>query len=635
MSVAPGAAPADRGRSSRRRHDLRALAVVLAACLGMFALASDGYFFHDDLLSFGLARRMGLNMRYLTSGAFGHFFPGYRLAYYVVGEFFPMNYSVALGFSIALYAGILWAMHRLLTALLGSRTRNLAVLAVFGMSAVWIPCILWWSSALNVLPSILATIGATDGLARYWSGGRTRHAVQCVLAFVLGLLFYEKVVLLIGLLPLFALLFLVERQPLAAALRATLARGLPIWIALAVLTIGYVVAYFVTQSAAVVPQPSPGVFAEAMARSWLRGLVPLLVGGPLVWQVYPAVYAPAPPAAVVAVSQGVLLALVVASVVAARRVGRAWRAWRAWLFLAVAFLVNMGPIAWTRAGLLGPDMGRNYKYIVDVVPFLALAVALAFFWPADGERADTGIPAGRVRGTGWRLPALLAAGALYASTLAAGIPAVMTGLKQDPGRAFDRNLRSALAEFEGSGETIRVFDGLVPSNFVNPHFYPFNSVAEVLPLYTPDTRFDFDTDPRYAVTPYGRIVAADLNPALTRTEDDLDAGGFRADGGRVERRDGRVCLVAGGGPAGLEIPADLALSPVSWYVRIRHASPAPVEVALSVLAPAGPVDLGVFSSGPEPETRTVRIGVAAVGAVRLDLAAAGVLCIDRIDVGAP
>lgn len=120
---------------------------------------------------------------------------------------FGLNHTVVVAVSAVLHVAILVAMYRLLLLLFGNRRAVLGLLVAFGCSTLWLSGYLWWVSALQVLPGILFTVIAIDAFVRHQVFGGPRYALLTAGSLASALLFYEKPLQLLVLLPIIAVLF--------------------------------------------------------------------------------------------------------------------------------------------------------------------------------------------------------------------------------------------------------------------------------------------------------------------------------------------------------------------------------------------------------------------------------------------
>jgi len=264
---------------------------------------------------------------------------------------FGLNHTVVVAVSAVLHVAILVAMYRLLLLLFGNRRAVLGLLVAFGCSTLWLSGYLWWVSAFQVLPGILFTVIAIDAFVRHQVFGGPRYALLTAGSLASALLFYEKPLQLSVLLPIIAVLFFSSSDSPAGWWRA-LQRAWGAWLALGVVVGLYAGAYLLGDFFVETPRPDLQTVERALGDGWLNGFVPSLLGGPLEFRWIGSLGAPDPPLWLVVIDQ-ILVVVLVGVTITYRRF-----AWRGFSLVLVAFLLNAGAIAWTRAGLFGRGRTR-------------------------------------------------------------------------------------------------------------------------------------------------------------------------------------------------------------------------------------------------------------------------------------
>ena len=154
----------------------------------------------------------GLSLGYLDQAVFIHYAPGHRFAYWALGRLAPLDWPLALGTLLVLFAGSVWLLHRICVQLFGDRRSYLVVPLVFATSVVLVPSFLWFADGVHKLPSTFLTLLAIHAYLRHREDRSRATLALSVAAMSLGLLFYAKVLLVPLYLVLLRLLFL-ERRP--------------------------------------------------------------------------------------------------------------------------------------------------------------------------------------------------------------------------------------------------------------------------------------------------------------------------------------------------------------------------------------------------------------------------------------
>src|SRR4051812_20134493 len=354
-------------------------AVIAGVLVLQGALASGSYFVTDDWLHIVIAQDAitggGLDMHYLQRVVFIHYAPGHRFAYYLLGEFAPLNWGAALAVMLGLFAGSLAVFHRICGRLFGNRPANLVLLGLFGTSVLLVPSFLWFADAVHKFPSILASLVAIDAFITYMRERKRRALVLCVLMVGAGSLFYMKTLLVPLYLFLMTVLF---RRPPRSAHRVWLA-FVPVYL---IYGVNYVVNYSDTGSA----PPSLHLLGKYLWTAWFRGVTPAFAG------VNVGVDAHGVELLYAFGAQLLLIAVIAISI---------WRkrsAWRAWAFWGVAFAANAIVVGLGRLGSLGfKQVGSQLRYDTEMTWLLPLALGFAFLAWDRSEVRPLRLPPKRVR----------------------------------------------------------------------------------------------------------------------------------------------------------------------------------------------------------------------------------------------
>ncbi|MDQ1652075.1 MAG: hypothetical protein QOI35_1275, partial [Cryptosporangiaceae bacterium] len=423
----------------------RVAAALIALHLAVLAWASlPGSFIADDLMRSSEAAGSGLTWKYLTWDVFGHLAPGYRLVFWLQVRIVPLNHDATVALVLLLQGcvgALAWSVIRSLS---GRSYRSLLPLVVYLFSALALPSLLWWASALNLIPCHLALLGATRWHLQSVRTGRLRPAWYAALAIAGGLLFWEKTALALIELPLltFAVLPGGVRERIAgvaARWRQWAIYALPVGL--------FAIPYVLAGSSYLTPSehvPLAGVAKFTGTMAW-RALLPGLVGGPLDWtrfvQSYFAV-ANAPDVMSWLGLAGVAAVLVVA-------VRRRSRPGTVALLVAIPFLVTALLTVFARA--VGREAGGvfvlngyqpsalDYRYLSDLLVPAALALALALSPGRAQPSAPVPAPA-RIRPS---VLAPIAAGIVMLVSLTSAI-AYRDSWRQNPVGAYLDNVKATL-----------------------------------------------------------------------------------------------------------------------------------------------------------------------------------------------
>jgi hypothetical protein len=433
-----------------RREPVRAAAVALIV-LGVAWRASitfRGFLAVDD---FPLIARADAAQGpgFLLELYNNHFMPAGHLLIWLTDRLTGYDYWPYATLLIVGQAVVSVAFYRLLVLMLPVSWTLLVPLCLFLFSPLTLEVSAWWAVGVNMLPMQLAMVLAAGALVRYTRTGRRRHLATLGLSVVLGLLFFEKSLLIVAFLFLLAVLLYTDGGPVAGVLVA-IRRWWPAWLVLTGISVAFLVGYLSASTSSLRRPASADEVAAFLVQLAGHTVMPGLVGGPWSWldgADGAALTAPGRTARWVAA--GLVLAFVAFTIWLRRS------AVRAWLLLLVYLALVAGLLAATRLGSAYSGVaGAVPRYVSDVVVVAAVCVGVALCGlrraePRDrsADRGDTvlarpvAVPA-RAHAFG----AALAAGVvlLVASSLWSG-----TGFADDwavkAGRDYLRNARADLA----------------------------------------------------------------------------------------------------------------------------------------------------------------------------------------------
>ncbi len=364
---------------------LIALQLVLRA-----VLAFQGYFYWDDLILIGRAGTQGLlSPSYLFDDHDGHVMPAAFLVAGGITRLAPLNWIGPAISLVLLQLVASLALLRVLHVILGWRPVLLVPLTFALFTPLGLPAFAWWASALNSLPMIAAMAWVCADAILLVRTGRQRYALTGVLAFLGGLLFFEKAAVIpFVAFAVAALLAYVAGD--RAAVVTVWRRGLRLWSASLALTAAWIALYLV-----VVDQKrwsfDLGMTWDLLRRSVTHGIVPGLVGGPWDWQRWAPASPWATPPMIVMILGWVVLAVVLAvSLVRKERIGVVW-------LVAVGYAVACQvPIYLMRSSrFTALELAQTLRYLPDLVVVLALLAAVGLCAP--NRARSTWLNAGRAR----------------------------------------------------------------------------------------------------------------------------------------------------------------------------------------------------------------------------------------------
>ena len=430
------------GRPPVRRRRLPTLvrswvarAALLLIALHLFiraVLAFGGYFYWDDLILVGRAGTQSLlSPAYLFDDHDGHVMPGAFLVAGTITRVAPLNW---LGPAISLVVLALLASLALLRALhviLGWRPVLLVPLTFALFTPLAVPGFAWWAAALNSLPMLAAMAWVCADAILLVRTGNPRYVLTGALAYLGGLLFFEKSAII----PVvaFTVAALYCHVTGSGSVRTVWRRGAHLWTLCLTLTAAWVGLYL-----AVVDQQrwsfDLSMTWDLLWRSFTHGIVPGLVGGPWNWQRWaPASPWATPPAAVMALGWIALAAVITVTLMRKQRIGPVWLAA---LGYAVACQVPIYLMRSSRFTAL--ELAQTLRYLPDLVVVLALLAAIGLCAPNRQRSGWLDASAGRSVSIACFSVAFVAS-CLYSTAT------FLTSWRDNPTQPYLQNARASLA----------------------------------------------------------------------------------------------------------------------------------------------------------------------------------------------
>src|ERR1700759_4966081 len=206
-----------------------AAALIMVQLAIRAVLAFRGYFYWDDLILVGRAGRHGLlSPSYLFDDHDGHVMPAAFLVAGAITRLAPLNWAGPAISLLVLQLLASLALLRALHVILGWRPVLLVPLTFALFTPLGVPGFAWWAAALNSLPMLAAMAWVCADAILLVRTGNQRYAATGVLAYLGGLVFFEKsAVIPFVAFAIAALLCHVQsdRATLSAVWRA----GVPLW----------------------------------------------------------------------------------------------------------------------------------------------------------------------------------------------------------------------------------------------------------------------------------------------------------------------------------------------------------------------------------------------------------------------
>ncbi len=537
------------------------VAVAAAALIGLHMIvrtivAFGGYFYWDDLILVGRAGTQSLvSPAYLFTDHDGHVMPAAFLLGGTITRLAPLVWTWPAVSLVVLQLIASLALLRALWVILDWRPVLLVPLCFALFTPLALPAFAWWAAALNYLPMVAAMAWVcADAILLVRTGSR-RYAITGALAFLTGLLFFEKAAVI----PFAAFLIVVllgyvrgERQPM----RAAWSRGRPLWLAAGAITASWVAVYLV-----VVDQQrwswDPAMTWELLQRSVTHGIVPGLVGGPWQWGRWaPASPWAVPPASVMVLGWAALAATVVVSLLRKQRLGAVWLAAAGYAAACQVPIYLMRSSAFTAL-----ELAQTLRYLPDLVVMLALLAAVGLCAPNRSGIAWLN-PSAR------RNAAVATIGLAFVASSLVSTRSFLTSWQDNPTKSYLRNAVAGLAQSHATSPSPLLdqeVDPLILQRVVGPE----NLASHMFALITDRPEFGDSTDRLRMLDSAGRIVDADVTWVRTI------AAGPQPQCGYFVQPDAEV-----------RMPLDGPLLPADWTAEINYL--ANTEGSLLVKLPEGP-----------------------------------------------
>lgn len=483
----------------RRVHPVAAAAGALIALQLMLraALAFGGYFYWDDLIIVGRAGTQPLlSAGYLFSDHDGHVMPAAFLLGGAITRWAPLVWFWPAVSLIALQLLASLALLRALHVLLGWRPVLLAPLTFALFTPLTVPSFAWWAAALNYLPMLAAMAWVCADAVLLVRTGEQRYAGTGVLAYVAGLLFFEKsAVIPFVAFTIAALLWHVGGRP--GALRGVWRAGLRLWVPALTLTALWVAVYLI-----VVDQKrwsgDLSMTWDLLRRAVTHGIVPGLAGGPWQWQRWaPASPWAVPPVAAMVAGWLALLAVVVVSVLRKRRIAPVWLAAAGYAVACQVPIYLMRSSAFTAL-----ELAQTLRYLADLAWVLALLAAVGF---CAVNRAGSGW----LDRSGRRTAVACGVGLAFLAGSVVSTRTFLTSWQDNPTKSYLQTAVGSLAqarEVSAAPLLDQEVDPLILQRVVGPE----SLASHLFALIADRPAFDRATDRLRMLDSTGRVVDADV-----------------------------------------------------------------------------------------------------------------------------
>jgi hypothetical protein len=578
-------------------------AVLLAAQLVFRAWGLyPAWFFLDDYILLGDARRAGLSSDYLMEPYGGHLMPVGRLVVWVVEASGPVNWALAATLTLAMQLLASLAAWWMLTTLFGVRWQVLVPYVLYLSSTMTFPALIWWAPALNLVPVQACFFAAVAAWVTHLRTRRRTWLWVTVAVVVAGLACDVKASLVLPVLVFLAGAYFEEGSILARV--RSLLRGRLLALAAVTVPVAVYAAYYLTQVPQIT-QDSKASDLAAVADSMLGTAFPVgVLGGPWRWAnlAPPTAYAD-PPGWTVHVSWVLLAAAVAYGWL--RRV----RTLRAWVVLLGYLLVAWWLLATTRGVTFGRVLGLEYRYLTDVTCALVLAVGLAFL-PLAGAPGSSAP----------RQPPLLTRAVPRVAVVALTIVVALSGCYSSAvyagywhrDNASDKYMHNLQADLRRHG-AVDLVDEPVRESVLSQLSAPRNTTRELSELLSDRVSFPESSPHLVVVDADGGLRQAQIQLGLASKPGPVPDCGWLVDAAGAD-----------------DIPLTGRAFEYSWWLRIGYLASAdsPVTVSAGRTRVESNIERGVHSLYVKVEGTFV--------SVRIEGLSPGTrLCVDTVEVGHP
>ncbi len=494
------------------RVAVAAAALIAAHLVVRGLLAFGGDFYWDDLILVGRAGTQGLfSPSYLFDDHDGHVMPAAFLLAGTITKLAPLNWFwPALSLLILQALGSL-ALLRALWVILGWRPVLLAPLTFALFTPLAIPGFTWWAAALNSLPMLTAMCWFVGDAVLLDRTGNRKYAATAMVAFLGGLLFFEKSVVIPFVAFAVVALLAYLREGSWSVLTCTWRRSALLWIPAGVLTAAWMALYLV-----VVDQKrwstDLSMTWSLLQRSFTHGVLPGLVGGPWRWDRWvPSSPWAEPSSAVIWLGAVALAATIALTCFRKQRLGAVW-------FTLLGYLVaSQVPIYLMRSSAFTALLlAQTLRYLPDLVVVATLLAAVGLTAP---NRRGTGFLDSSPRRT---LVVALALSLFVASSLISTV-SYLRSWRNNPASPYIANVKESLAAVaDGPAVLDQDVDPLVLQNVVRPE----NLLSHMFALVRPRPEIASTTTYLRMLDRNGRLLDAQVTWVRAVTEGPAPGCGY-------------------------------------------------------------------------------------------------------------
>ncbi|WP_018023597.1 hypothetical protein [Corynebacterium ulceribovis] len=352
-------------------------AIILQAVVHAWVLSKRWFYWDDFLIPSRASGHSLWSPEVLVPSHDGHLAPAAFFFQVLVQRTLPGQWWFPALVMLLLSIAATWLFARAVAAVAGRTWYAFIVVMCFALSPAMLPAKSWWTASLNVLPWVLVLSATLLLVLRGFGLDRAepnapRLAVWPLAAAVgalvlVALLFFEKALFI----PLivFAVTLLIAHADRATgpmSARLVLVRGWPLWTVLALVTIAWSILWFLLVFGD--NKASGAADWSLMWEGLFRGIAPIILGGPWLWERW----IPGQPFALAPIELSVI-ALVVGIGVLYFRTARL-----PWLFAVAYMTVGLLLVVWGRRGeQVSGTIMLTLHYYADVAVVFLLCAAVA------------------------------------------------------------------------------------------------------------------------------------------------------------------------------------------------------------------------------------------------------------------
>ncbi|HEX2903972.1 MAG TPA: hypothetical protein VHO01_11005 [Jatrophihabitans sp.] len=501
------------GRGEWWLLDRLALLISALSGLAIFALIGPGSWYIDDFLNLSIAQESRLDLAYLNRPIFGHLQQGSRFVNWVLYRVAPMNYAVAAGLVCLGIAFMSWMVYRIMRLCFRPSPWMLMLTAMAGLTGLWVPVGEWWAGGSEITGCIVANVLMIHAVLRAYLG--PKRLVWAALAGVwllIGLSFYERA-LLGGMFAACFLLAVAARRLGFREVYRVVRQALPAYLVLLVVAVAYLLYYTSHKFVRTLPGYTHRELLHFFWTSWSSSMIPGMFGGSIQTGRNLNESFARPPVFSIATCQLVLLGIVAYGV---RKLGP--RALVGWLFFIPIFVTGCWAIATARLTVHGPTVGREFRYVGDLVPLGILTLGLTVLVPRIDRAALAAPEQVPSRRAAFRPRHALAAGvaviALLTVFVASSVPPARVW-RRARGVEYARNMENDIRALDAQGP-YSVYTTYAPGDVTTPMYGRYSQTPRIAELLSghPISADDL-SKPMYVANASGHLIPAKLQTLAT------------------------------------------------------------------------------------------------------------------------